>query len=72
MGNFEMGIFYTLLYLPYVLTLISIILLCRGFYLKKHKKSGKRYLIFSIVCFIMGIIIFLIPVILLLIIKLSE
>ncbi|MDF2883946.1 MAG: hypothetical protein K0R54_4511 [Clostridiaceae bacterium] len=69
MGSLEKSIYIIFVYLPYVFMLISIIFLFRGFYLKKHMKIVKKYFIISFVCFIMGIIIYLLPVILLAIIK---
>ncbi|MDF2884716.1 MAG: hypothetical protein K0R54_5286 [Clostridiaceae bacterium] len=72
MGLFEESIYTALIYLPYALMLISIVFLFDGFYLKKHMKSGKRYFIISFECLIMAIFIFLIPVILLIIIKIRE
>ena len=69
MGSFEEGIYTILVCLPYVFMLTSIVFLLKGFYLKKHIKIGKKNFIISFVCFIMGILIYLLPVILLVIIK---
>lgn len=69
MESFEESIYTIFVYSPYVFMLISTVFLFRGFYLKKHTKIGKKNLIISFACFIMGIIIYLLPVILLFIIK---
>ncbi|HCT64794.1 MAG TPA: hypothetical protein DIC60_05950 [Lachnospiraceae bacterium] len=72
MGNLEKNCFTIFVYLPYLFALISIGFLCIGLYLKTKKKNSKKILIISLACFIVGILIFLVPAILLIVIRFSS
>jgi hypothetical protein len=71
LGNFEKIIYTIMVYLPYLFVLIAIAFLIKGFYLKSKKKNSKKYYTISFICFILGIFILLLPVILLLIIRIG-